>query len=148
MASFDIVYDKSLDASNYGFRNLLVVGTDIHEYSSQKGKLISPSFLRISSPDAALKAINAFDYFYLTSYDANIHLISKVTAKKKKFIINVSDLFKRDGIELSRLIYRISQFTKYCDSYRAGYVFVSLARDEISMRSARELKRIEGLLKS
>ena len=146
MATFDIVYDKSIDGSAYGFRKLLVVGADIFEYSSRKGKIESPSILRNSDAEVALKAINSFDYFYLPTYDANVQLISKASSKNKKFIINLSDITSRDGSDLSRVLYRISQFIKYCNSYNADYVFVSMARDKTSMRSSRESKLIQDYL--
>lgn len=131
----------------YGFDSFLYLGKDVTMHPT-KGKSSSspqtgkPSIVFSHNTEELIHSIKKFDIIYSTIYDASPALLSRVSVEKKKVLINISDILNKNGTERSKLLHRISRFLDFCRSYKAEFIFASLAKDEFSIRSPQEVSDI------
>ena len=143
----DIVnFDLKDEPGEYGFSKILILGKDAFEHTRDEKNIKPVSIIRSSSPEFIKKNMRNFDLLHLTTFEANVELITAAAAKKKRFLVPVSEILEKEGQDRSLAMYRIKRFIQFCIAYKAKFVIVSFAKSIYALRSPKEIAMIMGLV--
>ena len=142
MEYYDIVNFEFNNPKNYGFSKVFTLGKDIFEYKVQTRKPKIPAILTSTDPEILRKNMRYFQILHLPTFEANVALISAAAKKGKIFEIPLSSFLFHAGYQKSRMISRIRRFVKFCNSYKADFIFTSRASSITEIRTPREIGTI------
>lgn len=146
MEFVDIVDFEFSNPQEYGFSKALRIGKDIFVYDAINKNPKSPSILAVRDKNNLIHNLRNYDFVYLPNYDADIEIITSVVKKNKRFIVSLSDILEKKGIDKAVALYKIRKFIKFCISYNADFVIASFAKSIYSTRTPKEVESISLLL--
>lgn len=142
----DIVDFEFSNPQDYGFSKALRIGKDIFVYNTTNKNPNSPSILAVQDKNSLIHSMRNYDFVYLSNYDADIEIITSVIKRNKRFIISLSDILEKKGIDRAVALYKIRKFIKFCISYKADFVIASFAKSIYQVRTPKEVESIALLL--
>jgi len=142
----DIVAFNFENFKDYGFSSIEMIGRDVHIYSPNDRVTKRPAISRSSNPEELKRTAKFFDLLYLATYETDIALLTTAAAKEKTVLINLSDIIEKEGLQRAIAMNRISRFIKFCKSYKVATRIVTFAKNELGIRSQKEIDSIYSLL--